>query len=646
MCLERVTAVIQRMGSCMKDNKIIGICASGLQREDVTDMLKSICAHLEGTSCQVDVYGTFVKMDRMDAYARGEAQIYENMDVSDMELLIVLGESISNEVLIHQIVSKAQAAGIPVISVEYQLDGCYNVIPDYQSTFRKIVEHVIVGHQVKNPYFMAGFKGMEFSEQRLDIFKSVLKEQGIPFRREHMGYGDFWDEPARKLCEQWLDREDDQPDAIICANDLMALEVCNVLKEHGLRVPEDVIVTGFDGYELVDYCSPRLTTATMDVDAVGTTVREMAGHILTGDQTKPYTKKIPFYASFSQSCGCEKAQKIQTNNQIMSVYKRMRRAEYEYTDTFMMMNTLTEGHSMMEMFDKALDLMSGVRLNDMVLYVNRRFCHHTDIPVSRGFKPGAMLMLLESKDGKIHKTFEVIDNQQELAENSRRIITSSQILHVPVHWQEEEYGMASIAITPDLQITRLSHYMLGLTQVMGTVRKQSQLYEMYMRDPMTDLYNRRGFFAKLNQAMREIKDANKICFLASIDMDGLKYINDNYGHSEGDYALKVLGECLEETVGDDGICARFGGDEFMVVCVWPKKTAPKGFEKPFKKQFEALLRRRQERTMKDYPIGVSIGCVSREIVTVSEVDEMMREADDSMYRIKENHHHVRLARRD
>ena len=162
-------------------------------------------------------------------------------------------------------------------------------------------------------------------------------------------------------------------------------------------------------------------------------------------------------------------------------------------------------------------------------------------------------------------------------------------------------------------------------------------------DALTGLYNRYG----LSEEMNRIYDRKELPLLFAImDIDNFKSVNDTLGHAGGDEALKLLADTMRLVFGTHVLMARFGGDEFMVVCVWPKKTAPKGFEKPFKKQFEALLRRRQERTMKDYPIGVSIGCVSREIVTVSEVDEMMREADDSMYRIKENHHHVRLARRD
>ena len=92
-------------------------------------------------------------------------------------------------------------------------------------------------------------------------------------------------------------------------------------------------------------------------------------------------------------------------------------------------------------------------------------------------------------------------------------------------------------------------------------------------------------------------------------MDGLKYINDNFGHAEGDAALTRLSVVLAELVQEDEICARTGGDEFMVLLYYNKE----GREEQFVKELYKLLEEEQNRNPKPYPVHASVGycCVSK-----------------------------------
>ena len=119
---------------------------------------------------------------------------------------------------------------------------CHN----YNSGFEQMVRHVIEEHGVRRVNMLAGFEGNELSDARLQVFKKVLQENGIPVEEERIGYGQFWDTPAQQEMERFLQSELPMPEAIICANDAMALVACNVLEKAGYRVPEDVIVTKGD----------------------------------------------------------------------------------------------------------------------------------------------------------------------------------------------------------------------------------------------------------------------------------------------------------------------------------------------------------------------------------------------------------------
>ncbi|MDD6401830.1 MAG: GGDEF domain-containing protein [Lachnospiraceae bacterium] len=105
---------------------------------------------------------------------------------------------------------------------------------------------------------------------------------------------------------------------------------------------------------------------------------------------------------------------------------------------------------------------------------------------------------------------------------------------------------------------------------------------LYMRDSLTGLYNRRGFDKQLRDQMDHVdKNSNAKCYAVSIDMDGLKYINDTFGHMEGDKALMYLAEALKKTMRNNEFCARNGGDEFTAFLCGEDGAREEEFVKEF-----------------------------------------------------------------
>ena len=99
-----------------------------------------------------------------------------------------------------------------------------------------MVRNMIEVHHLTKLHFMAGMKNNAFSDHRLEVFKQVLKENGLPFNDSMVSYGDFWSGPAEEATEK-LVASGKLPEAIICANDKMAIAVCGVLNRHGIKIP-------------------------------------------------------------------------------------------------------------------------------------------------------------------------------------------------------------------------------------------------------------------------------------------------------------------------------------------------------------------------------------------------------------------------
>lgn len=630
-----------------RTKKIIGVCVSQLHDIATSVLIKNISKYAKENEFRLLIYGCFAKMDIMTPFSRGEASVFSNIPMEELSALILLGQTILDREVLINLRNQALQAGIPVITVDYELEHCFNIQPDYQSTFERLVRHVVEGHHCQNPFFMAGYQGNDFSDERMEVYKQVLEENGIPVKKEHIAYGDFWEMPARAACEKWMENSGDMPDAVICANDMMALSVCNVLEEHGIKVPEDVIVTGFDGIDLVNYCTPRLTTAQMDQEEIVVQIMKIINECIECPGREPYSVMVPFHLHKGESCGCEPVKAWTSNQYVMEVYGRMANDRIHINDTFQMLTKLTEGHSMMDMLKNLHSYVAQITEGDLFLFVNQKFCRHTDIPVPKYFKQGNSLLLLEQSYGKYAIPLLEMENKsiEQIPEQIWR--GSGQILFLPLHWQDEEYGyMALQYFQESFDYERLNDFMMTLAQILGTVRKQSLLHEMYIRDALTSLYNRRGFYGELDSRMKELEQRDKKIFLVSVDLDNLKQINDNYGHGEGDIAIRAIGEILEGAMEENGFCARFGGDEFVAACLWDSDKVKEDYPSVFRMKLQNLLEEWNRREGKPYSLGASCGMVLKEISSVSDIDELMKQADNAMYHCKDRHHSVRANRRD
>lgn len=162
-------------------------------------------------------------------------------------------------------------------------------------------------------------------------------------------------------------------------------------------------------------------------------------------------------------------------------------------------------------------------------------------------------------------------------------------------------------------------------------RTEEEIRMMAIIDPMTGLLNRRGFISLAEQQMKAAVRACKKMLLFFIDLDGLKFINDTWGHEEGDHALKKTSAILKNTFRESDIVARLGGDEFAAL-VYDSPELP-----------EVIMRRLQCRTDEEcaasdlpYIISMSIGVADYDPSVPCSIHELMYEADQLMYNQKKS----------
>ncbi len=231
-----------------------------------------------------------------------ESYVFDIIPYKDIDCLILMDEKIKSRVVSERIIAKARENSCPVIVADAEYDGIPSVSFDYEKGFECVVRHAVEFHSAKHPHFIAGSEGNKFSDARLAIFRKVLEENGIPFNDSMVSYGQFWSTPAREAAQRLVD-SGNIPDAVICANDIMAVNVSDVFVKAGIKVPEQVIVTGFDGIEEAFLSTPPLTTAGCDSGDLAEAMGKCVLDIIDGKPVHDVAV-IPKLCP-NKSCGCE-----------------------------------------------------------------------------------------------------------------------------------------------------------------------------------------------------------------------------------------------------------------------------------------------------------------------------------------------------
>ncbi len=161
---------------------------------------------------------------------------------------------------------------------------------------------------------------------------------------------------------------------------------------------------------------------------------------------------------------------------------------------------------------------------------------------------------------------------------------------------------------------------------------EEKLRELSLRDELTGLYNRRGFFTIADQLVKNAKRMKRGMLLISADLDDLKGINDTFGHHEGDLVLVETSHLLKETFRESDIVARVGGDEFVILML----EKPESSMYVFSERLRQNLENHNAERHRTYTLSLSVGFAFYDPASPSSISDLLIKADDSMYKNKRN----------
>jgi DNA-binding LacI/PurR family transcriptional regulator/signal transduction histidine kinase len=192
---------------------------------------------------------------------------------------------------------------LPIVHIALPVEGMCSVLVDNPAGLRAALTHLIEGHGYRRIAFIRGTAGNLEAEERFRVYTDVLAAYGVPFDPSLVAPGDFTMSTGRAAMRLLLDERRTRFEAVVAANDNMALGVVEALRDRGRRVPEDVAVIGFDDIPETRFATPPLTTVRQPLYEQGRRAAQLVLGALRGEGL-PEQVSLPTELVPRRSCGC------------------------------------------------------------------------------------------------------------------------------------------------------------------------------------------------------------------------------------------------------------------------------------------------------------------------------------------------------
>ncbi len=581
-------------------------------------------------------------------YNSGELNIFNLINFDKIDAIVIMSITIIAEGLESKLVEKAAQHNVPVITIDGKVDGAYNLSLGYEEALAKMVSHVIEVHGARNIKFVSGRKGFEESEIREAVFRIVMEQYDLYVTDDDVDYGSFWWKPAEDVVQRHYDKYGSMPDAFVCANDSMAIGVMGKLAKMGFKVPDDVIVTGIDGIPEGNTYSPSLTTLMRGVEEAGKIAAERVMQIINKEISCEGHETLMGDLLYRGSCGCEDIRTTVDDNELKhELYEQINLWNGFSGDMITNSETATASATFEDTLETIKPFLSYSWSKEAWLCICDDFLVKTESLKrdeksyrTSGYSP-MMKYIINVKNDVEYSYLEPFRSEDMLPNYDKVMADYNNIMFLPLHFQDRVIGFFALEFSYVVRNYHILKSMISnVSRVLENARIQSELKsvvsileEMYIRDSMTALYNRRGFYQLVPEVYNKCREEQTKFMVLSIDLDNLKGINDTYGHAEGDNAITTIAGALLEVAGDKDIIARFGGDEYIVAGACPYEN----YADDFMSRFNDFLVRYNETSGKPYQVDASCGIYSVVPPADSSLDEFIKTADRLMYSEKATH---------
>ncbi len=528
---------------------------------------------------------------------------------------------------VKDVVAKLREKSIPIICVDQHIENVSFVgLDNYKSEYA-IVEHMIVEHGCRTFNYVGGPANNEENKERYRAFLDCLNAHQIPFDYKRAKHYRFSHRDGETAYREFKRDNNHIPDAVICANDFMAIGYCNAAKSDGFSVPDDFKIAGFDNVKGGQNFFPSITSINRNFEQLGFDAAEGILYMIeNGENTmKHYTVGS---IKLNESCGCDKKRDIKSDYRVLiNNFTAERSMNSRLGSCRQLLGSCFNIEQMKDAMYRCEQLLG---ISNIAVVVNENLLDT---------KSEEIIGYTDRLTAYMEDSEESIIREKDLVPNAVRN-TSNVYVFGALHFGKQTFGYSVMAfeesfMTHAFHRAFMESYSLALANikqrmVMDIMNKR--LRELYVMDGMTGLYNRYGYMENAQKYFDKYEGCVSIvCF----DVDNLKVINDKFGHAMGDMAIKGVAAGIKEFFDDSSIRIRMGGDEFLVISEFCENEDLE------------LKKSRILEYLKDYSIanklpfslGASIGYVSNNGMDAEmTLGILMQLGDQQLYAVKAKRH--------
>ena len=611
--------------------KKIAVLIASIDREYQQDFVSGLAKAASKRDIDICIFNTQGHMNIAISSTSevGESKIYDLPDLSAFDGVISLPATMGNEIALEKmrdILRPVQEKGKPHISIDVPQDGAVMITFDDRISMEELTEHLISEHDARKIAFVGGPAESTVSRKRLEAVKTVIDKHGCDLDENMIFDGEWTRIGGRHAAEQLL-KSEHMPDAVICANDDMALSVIECLNEHDIYVPRDIAITGFDA--LREAVLRGMTTVNRPIERASRKAVEILKKWMDGNPPESNTVLLSTIPIYGESCGCyQKIDQIHEKLRVMGTERW--NMERILTRVSMFSGTMAGVGDEKEAAEKIRNFVESWEIPELYLCVDPGICRDTASSDEETY-----LLLYGIRDGKEYPA--EIFPRHELApvmkeERDKPVC----LVFCPLYYRDRNFGYVAIRMGAVTGYALYSVLMLLNGALMSLFlqtnirRYTATIKEMSVHDIMTGMLNRRGYMEKAPEVLELARKENRIFTVLSSDMDDMKQINDGFGHKAGDEAICRVGRALHIVVKYGLTPVHISGDEYLAYGIVNSTAEAEALPDAVRTE---LMRINAEEPL-EYNVTASIGIYAAVPGEEKTLDYFMTRADREMYAVK------------
>lgn len=584
-------------------------------------------------------------------YNIGEYNIYKLPDLNDFDGIVMDLNNIRYPEIVDEIADIVRKTKKPAISISNKLPGFYYVGIDNHESMTTMIEHLYTVHNCRKFWFIMGPQSNYENNKRTNSLIEFMQSHDLDYKES-----DFYFESYEYTCGyrgftymiSHLEEGGQLPDAVMCASDNIAVGVLDAAEKMGYKVPDDFCVTGFDNFDKAAFYSPKITTVGYIREDIGYLCADLLIRIWDGQPVEKYNYAESRYV-YWDSCGCindsHVDHKKRSKEQILYDIETTDFEEQVLGLEYAILNckSVKEISACIPACIPALkcDAMYIVldeHMNDFhedLNYFNQNLINDEKFHTHGYPEKMCVEFAYDMKQGTISEK-QTIDSLFPMFDYTEK--GGMDFLFMPLHFRQ--YTIGYFVIRNAVYLMEKQYLFKVLNVLISAMRNlyekeklgymNKMLADMNVKDAMTGLYNRLGYQKLVCSLFDEKKDKGENLLIMFVDMDRLKYINDNFGHDYGDNAIRIIASTIMAHCSKSDIPVRNGGDEFIIV---REIMTHEEYDKMINSMRDEVSRKAKEQCL-PFDLTFSVGAVRTDMSTDKTLDDYIRIADETMYEEK------------